>query len=175
MKQGAILLAAALAVNALPAAAQDAPAGPSQDAAYHNRQAGALAQRAAEGWNRLEGGLLWTRIAGDGVGPKPSIADDVTVHYEGSFVDGKVFDSSYARGESASFPLSGLIRAWQLAIPQMAVGDTIMLAVPDSMGYGYAGRGPIPGGATLIFKVELLGIGDEGEAQPVCSSENGDC
>ncbi len=70
-----------------------------------------------------------------------------------------MFDSSYARGEPATFPLGRLIPGWQVAIPQMGVGDTIEIAVPADLGYGPVGKGPIPGGATLLFKVELIGIG----------------
>lgn len=131
----------------------------SQDLAWHNEQQLALASRqASDGWYYLPGGVLWKRVAGDGSGPRPTVRDTVTLHYAGTFTDGTEFDSSYRRGEPATFPLSGLIRAWQLAVPQMAVGDTIEIAVPATMGYGPVGRGPIPGGATLLFKIELLGI-----------------
>ena len=90
--------------------------------------------------------------------PLPTLDDTVTLHYAGTFIDGAEFDSSYRRNEPATFPLRGLIRAWQLAVPMMAVGDTIEIAVPAAMGYGPVGRGPIPGGATLLFKIELLAI-----------------
>lgn len=82
----------------------------------------------------------------------------MTVHYEGTFIDGEGFDSSYERGTPATFPLGGLIPAWQMAIPKMRVGETIELAAPASLAYGPRGRGPIPGGATLLFKVELIDI-----------------
>lgn len=151
----------ALALFAAPAAAQTAP-DRSQDIAWHNAQQAHLAGlRQADGWRYLPGGLKWRRIAGDGSGTKPSVADTVTVHYAGTFIDGTTFDSSFDRGEPATFPLSALIRAWQLAIPQMGVGDTIELAAPAALAYGSAGRGPIPGGATLLFKVQLLGIGGD--------------
>jgi FKBP-type peptidyl-prolyl cis-trans isomerase len=101
--------------------------------------------------------VLWRRVAGDGTGAHPAIADTVTVHYSGTLVDGTEFDSSYG-GNPVSFPLRGLIRAWQEAIPQAGVGDTIEIAVPSNLGYGPKGAGPIPGGATLLFKIELLGI-----------------
>mgnify|MGYP004451866443 FL=1 len=82
----------------------------------------------------------------------------MTVHYEGTFTDGEVFDSSFARGEPATFPLGRLIPAWQRTIPLMGVGDTIEIAVPADLGYGPTGKGPIPGGATLLFKVQLIDI-----------------
>ena len=158
-------LVAALAVvlNVQPVAAlaqgEPEPTGPSQDAAWHNAQQLALASRqASEGWSWLDGGLLWRRVAGDGSGKHPTIDDTVTLHYAGTLVDGTEFDSSYARGQPATFPLRALIRAWQLAVPQMGVGDTIEIALPATLGYGPIGRGPIPGGATLLFKIELIGI-----------------
>ncbi len=127
--------------------------------AWHAAQQRALAERGYEdGWSYLEGGVLWRRVAGPGTGEKPAVTDTVSVHYKGTFTDGSQFDSSHDRGEPATFPLGRLIRAWQLAIPQAGVGDTIEIAVPASMGYGPTGRGPIPGGATLLFTIELLGI-----------------
>jgi FKBP-type peptidyl-prolyl cis-trans isomerase FkpA len=155
----AAVMAAALVIAAPGASAQDDAAGPSQDAAWHNRQSAALASlQASDGWGWLEGGVMWRRVAGDGVGERPTVNDTVTLHYAGTLVDGTGFDSSYERGQPATFPLRRLIRAWQLAVPMMAVGDTIEIAVPSSMGYGPMGSGPIPGGATLLFKIELLGI-----------------
>ena len=153
-------LAFPAALLAAPLAAQDAPAAaPVHDEAWHNRQQSALAELSAEdGWQVLPGGLVWRRIAGDGSGAHPTVADTVTVHYAGTFLDGTGFDSSYDRGEPATFPLGRLIKAWQLAIPQMGVGDTIELYAPADLAYGPQGRGPIPGNATLVFKVELLGI-----------------
>jgi len=148
------LLAAGFAA---PAAAQEANP-PEHDTAWYNQQTLALAKRAAEGWYALPGGLLWRRVKGDGTGPAPTLDDTVTVHYAGTLVDGTKFDSSYDRGEPATFPLRGLVPAWQLAIPYMGIGDTIEIAAPASLAYGPRGRGPIPGGATLLFTVELLGI-----------------
>ncbi len=154
----------ALALVATPAVAQDeAPAiDRSQDIAWHNsQQAYIAALKPADGWRYLPGGLKWRRIAGDGTGPKPTVEDTVTVHYAGTFTDGGTFDSSFDRGEPATFPLGRLIKAWQLAIPQMSVGDTIELAAPAMLAYGPTGKGPIPGGATLLFKVQLIGIGEQ--------------
>ncbi|WP_298335577.1 FKBP-type peptidyl-prolyl cis-trans isomerase [uncultured Erythrobacter sp.] len=128
--------------------------------AYHNAQQTHLSGlQAADGWYTMEGGLRWRYVTYLGLGESPTPADTVTVHYEGSFIDGNVFDSSYSRGQPATFPLSGLIPAWELAIPQMRVGETIELAAPSNLAYGPRGRGGrIPGGATLLFKVELIGI-----------------
>jgi FKBP-type peptidyl-prolyl cis-trans isomerase FkpA len=157
-----VRLLAALLAGALSSAvmAQDAGAPDrSQDMAWHMAQQQALASRQlSDGWSWLPGGVLWRRIKGDGSGSRPTVDDTVTVHYVGTFVDGETFDSSRRRGEPATFPLGGLIRAWQLAIPMAGVGDTIELAIPATMAYGPVGRGPIPGGATLLFEIELLGI-----------------
>ena len=155
--------AAAALLAALPhaASAQDQATGPSQDAAWHNRQQLALASlQASDGWSWLPGGVMWRRVKGDGSGERPTVQDVVTLHYAGTLIDGTEFDSSYTRGEPATFPLGSLIRAWQLAVPQMGVGDTIEIAVPSHLGYGPLGRGPIPGGATMMFKIELLDILD---------------
>ncbi|KPM24440.1 peptidylprolyl isomerase [Citromicrobium sp. RCC1885] len=156
-------LALALAVLALPfaAIAQDdaATEQPAHDLAWHNRQQAAIAElKAEDGWQVLPGGLKWRHLTGDGSGPKPTVEDTVTVHYAGRLLDGTQFDSSYDRGEPATFPLGRLVKAWQLAIPQMGVGDTIELYTPADLAYGPVGKGPIPGNATLVFKVELLGI-----------------
>lgn len=160
--KAALLLAAALL--AAPALAQEDPAAPmpehAQDAAWHNRQQAYLAALdPADGWRYMPGGLYWRRIAGDGSGAHPGLDDKVTVHYAGTFIDGETFDSSYTRGEPATFPLGKLIEAWQMAIPHMGVGDTIEIAAPADLAYGPIGKGPIPGNATLLFKVELIAIG----------------
>lgn len=156
------MLAAAL--MAAPAIAQDsepARVDRSQDIAWQNAQQAYIAGlKAEDGWRFLPGGLKWRRIAGDGSGAHPTVDDVVTVHYAGTFTDGTTFDSSFDRGEPATFPLGRLIKAWQLAIPEMGMGDTIELAAPAMLAYGPAGKGPIPGGATLLFKVQLLGIGE---------------
>ena len=157
IKRTTVAVVGMLAAAASPVTAQEI-ASPSQDAAWHNAQQAALAERAAQGWYYLPGGVLWRRVAGDGSGSRPTVQDTVTLHYAGTLVDGTEFDSSYRGGRPATFPLRSLIRAWQLAVPQMGVGDTIEIAVPADLGYGPRGGGPIPGGATLLFKIELLEI-----------------
>lgn len=155
---GYIGLAAVACISAIAIAQTDATPEP-KDAAWHNRQQIALAQlSSANGWQVKPGNLHWRRVAGDGIGAKPSVEDTVTVHYAGTFVGGETFDSSYDRGKPATFPLGRLVPAWQMTIPEMAVGDTIEIVAPADLAYGPVGRGPIPGGATLNFTVELLGI-----------------
>ena len=158
-----LALAAAALASAAIAQESEAPApDTSQDPVWQNKQMLALAQlRWQDGWRVLPGGLRWRPISGDGSGKHPTVADVVKLNYEGRLVDGTVFDSSYARGEPATFPLGRLIKAWQMAVPQMGVGDTIEIAVPSDYGYGPVGKGPIPGNATMFFKIELLGIGGE--------------
>ena len=105
----------------------------------------------------LPDGLQY-RIASSGpaTGLRPHLGDEVKVNYEGRLIDGKVFDSSYERGQPAAMPLNGLVKAWQEALQKMRPGDVWMLYVPPELGYGAEGQGPIPGGAALIFKIELI-------------------
>ena len=119
----------------------------------------ALAERhGADGWRVTPSGLRWRRIAGDGSGVHPGPTDNVTVHYVGTFADGREFDSSVARGEPATFPLNRVIDGWQEGVQLMGVGDKVEFAIPWQLAYGPVGKGPIPGGATLLFTVELLDI-----------------
>jgi FKBP-type peptidyl-prolyl cis-trans isomerase FkpA len=156
-----IVLAASFAATiAAPAAAQTQPAPQdiTQSAAWFNsQQAALLALTPADGWHELDGGVRFRRTAGDGTGPAPTLRDVVSVHYTGRLTNGTVFDSTQGRGP-ATFPLGQLIRAWQVAIPYMGVGDTIEIAVPAELGYGARGAGPIPPAATLFFTIELLDV-----------------
>lgn len=155
------LFAAAAATLCLSAAvhAQPTDAALTQGTAYLNRQMAALAERhGADGWRVTPSGLRWRRVAGDGSGAHPGPTDEVTVHYVGTFADGREFDSSVARGEPATFPLNRVIDGWQEGVQLMGVGDKVEFAIPWQLAYGPDGKGPIPGGATLLFSVELLGI-----------------
>ncbi|HSJ79097.1 MAG TPA: FKBP-type peptidyl-prolyl cis-trans isomerase [Erythrobacter sp.] len=161
----AAAFAGALLFAVQPLQAQDGQAGATegdaQDPAWHaQQQIYLLGLTAADGWHFVDGGVRWRWLTYRASDRKPSVADEISVHYEGRLLDGTVFDSSYARGEPATFPLSRLVRGWQLAIPQMGVGETIEIAIPADLAYGPVGRGPIPGNATLVFKVELIGIAD---------------
>ena len=155
------LLTVAAFAFCIPACAQAQPAEqPSTGGtAYLNQQMTALASRnATEGWRVTPSGLRWRRIAGDGSGAHPGPADNVTVHYVGTFADGREFDSSVRRGEPTSFPLNRVIDGWQEGVQLMGVGDKVEFAIPWQLAYGPDGKGPIPGGATLLFTVELLGV-----------------
>ena len=93
------------------------------------------------------------------LGQKPKATDTVRVHYEGTLIDGTVFDSSYKRGESITFPLNGVIKGWTEGLQLMSVGSKYKLYIPYQLAYGERGAGAsIPPYAALIFTVELLGI-----------------
>lgn len=102
---------------------------------------------------------LQYEILEEGDGPIPKATQKVEAHYEGRLLTGKVFDSSYKRGQPATFPVNGLIRGWQEALQIMPTGSKWRLFVPSNLGYGARGAGnDIPGNATLIFDLELLSI-----------------
>ena len=113
------------------------------------------------GVQTLPDGLQYLIVhSGPAGGLKPKLNDEVKVHYEGKLITGKVFDSSYERGQPASMPLKGLVMAWQEALQLMRPGDEWILYVPPELGYGAegAGGGEIPPGAALIFKIELIDV-----------------
>lgn len=97
-----------------------------------------------------------------GTGPVPKKEDTVTAHYKGSLLDGKEFDNSYKHGEPLTIPVAGVIPGWTEALTMMPVGSKWKLYIPSSIGYGDYGAGQdIPGGSTLVFEIELLGIGNK--------------
>ncbi|QBQ40843.1 FKBP-type peptidyl-prolyl cis-trans isomerase [Sphingobacterium psychroaquaticum] len=105
----------------------------------------------------LQDGLYYEVIA-EGNGPKPTVDDEVNVHYKGTLANGKVFDSSYDRGTPLDLSLARVIRGWQLGIPLMSVGAKYRLYIPSDLGYGERGAGEIPPFSALVFDIELLGI-----------------
>lgn len=111
-----------------------------------------------EGVIELPSGMQY-KVLKEGDGPSPSETDKVTVHYRGTFLNGEEFDSSYKRGNPATFPVLGVIKGWTEALQMMHVGDKWMLFIPYNLAYGEAGKAPkIPPYSSLIFEVELLGI-----------------
>ena len=115
------------------------------------------------GWTVTPSGLQAHRIGNAAAtgAKQPNIKSVVKVNYEGKLINGKVFDSSFARKEPLEFPLENVIRGWQEGVQLMHVGETWEFAIPSTIGYGPRGAPPeIPGGAVLLFKVELLEVHD---------------
>lgn len=98
-------------------------------------------------------------ILKEGNGAQPTIASKVKAHYKGALLDGKEFDSSFKRNEPFTAPLRALIKGWQIVIPMMKEGSHWRIWIPSDLAYGDRGAGSdIPGGATLMFEVELLAV-----------------
>jgi len=109
--------------------------------------------------------VLQYKVLTAGTGPKPSTNDTVITHYRGTLIDGTEFDSSYKRGEPATFPVTGVIKGWTEALLQMPVGSKWQLFIPSELAYGERGAGrQIGPNATLIFDIELVGIQDKAQA-----------
>jgi len=122
------------------------------------------ANKTKDGVVTLPGGLQY-KILTAGTGPKPTAADTVSCNYRGTLIDGTEFDSSYKRGQPASFALNQVIKGWTEALQLMPVGSKWQLFIPSDLAYGDPGRGPQIGpGATLIFEIELLSI--QGKDKP---------
>lgn len=140
---------------------QEANAARRQELMETNRQDG----EAFLAENRTKAGVVETpsglqyEVLIEGSGLSPSTTSQVTVHYEGRLLDGKVFDSSYERGEPVVFRVSGVIAGWTEGLQLMKVGSKFRFFIPPNLGYGENGAGDDIGpNATLIFEVELLGI-----------------
>ena len=118
-----------------------------------------LANKAIEeGVVALPSGLLY-QVLNEGSGKKPTAADTVECHYEGRLIDGTVFDSSYKRGESATFPLNGVIAGWTEGVQLMSEGAKYPFFIPYQLAYGERGAGQaIPPFAALVFDVELIKV-----------------
>ncbi|HEX3682041.1 MAG TPA: FKBP-type peptidyl-prolyl cis-trans isomerase [Bryobacteraceae bacterium] len=106
---------------------------------------------------KTDSGLIYRELR-PGTGPSPTPTDTVKVNYRGTLVNGTEFDSSYSRNEPAQFALNGVIPCWTEGLQKMKVGGKAELVCPSSLAYGDGGRPSIPGGAALIFEVELLEI-----------------
>ena len=118
-----------------------------------------------EGVVTLPSGLQY-KILTEGTGPKPTATDTVVCNYRGTLISGTEFDSSYKRGEPATFPVGGVIKGWTEALQLMPVGSKWQLFIPSSLAYGERGAGgDIGPSATLIFEVELLSIQEKPKEQ----------
>ncbi len=113
--------------------------------------------KAKKGVITTESGLQY-EILTEGTGAKPSETTNVKVHYKGTFINGKTFDSSYDRNEPATFPLNQVIPGWTEGVQLMAVGSKYKFTIPHDLAYGETGNQNIPPKSTLIFEVELLEI-----------------
>ena len=109
------------------------------------------------GSTKSESGLIYRELT-PGSGGSPKATDTVKVHYRGTLVNGTEFDSSYKRNEPAQFALNGVIPCWTEGVQKMKVGGKSQLVCPSNIAYGDQGRPGIPGGAALIFQIELLEI-----------------
>lgn len=155
---------AAFALTACASAPQPAPvdAGPPSQERWEAGQAAYLEWSGARrGWTTTDSGLQYRREGrANPSGAQPGPTDTVRVHYEGTFIDGRVFDSSYERGEPIEFPLNRVIRGWTEGVQLMRVGETFHFVIPADLAYGErgAGGGEIPPNSALLFKVELLDV-----------------
>jgi FKBP-type peptidyl-prolyl cis-trans isomerase FkpA len=115
-------------------------------------------QARAPGAKKTASGLIYFETQA-GTGAQPTPADTVKVHYKGTLIDGKEFDSSYKRGTPAEFPLGGVIKCWTEGVAMMKVGGKAKLVCPSDIAYGERGAGgSIPPNSVLNFEVELIGI-----------------
>ncbi|VAW70884.1 FKBP-type peptidyl-prolyl cis-trans isomerase FklB [hydrothermal vent metagenome] len=116
------------------------------------------ANKKKKGVKVLASGLQY-QIMKVGKGPKPKATDKVTVHYHGTLINGKVFDSSVKRGTPASFPVNGVIKGWQEILPLMPTGSKWKVFVPSNLAYGPRRAGALIGpSSTLVFEIELISI-----------------
>lgn len=113
--------------------------------------------KARKGVVTTESGLQY-EVMVEGKGAKPNKDQSVEVHYHGTLIDGTVFDSSVARGETISFPVTGVIQGWVEALQLMPVGSKWKLFIPADLGYGNRAQGAIPAGSVLVFEVELISV-----------------
>jgi FKBP-type peptidyl-prolyl cis-trans isomerase len=138
-----------------------------QEAATKNKTEGEAflaANKSKEGVVTLPSGLQY-KILTAGTGPKPAATDSVVCNYRGTLINGTEFDSSYKRGQPATFGVSQVIKGWTEALQLMPVGSKWQLFIPSSLAYGERGPGEIGPNATLIFEVELLSIQDKSKEE----------
>jgi FKBP-type peptidyl-prolyl cis-trans isomerase FklB len=141
---------------------QQAKAAAEGDANKKEGDAFLAANKTKEGVVTLPSGLQY-KILKEGNGPRPTASDSVVCNYKGTLINGTEFDSSYKRGEPATFPVTGVIKGWTEALQLMPVGSKWQLFIPPDLAYGPRGTpgGPIGPNATLIFEVELISIKDK--------------
>ena len=147
-----------LALVALTACTQSGAAAPTSPTSPAATAAGTTAVASGAAAVTTASGLVFQSLrAGDGAAPKAT--DTVTVHYRGTFLDGREFDSSYKRNQPTQFPLNGVIPCWTEGVQMMKAGGKAKLTCPPAIAYGARGAGgTIPPNATLNFEIELLSV-----------------
>jgi len=155
---GGLLLAAGPAL-AQAVAGPPVPAAPAVD--YATAQTAYLdTLTPAQGWRSTASGIRYRRVHGNGAGAHPGIADMVRLRYVVKFTDGRELENS---GDTpVDLPLGRLIRGWQEGVPLMGVGDRYEFAIPAALAYGPNDNGPIRGGSTLLFTIDLVAILPQG-------------
>jgi FKBP-type peptidyl-prolyl cis-trans isomerase FklB len=145
-----------------------------KEAADANKKEGEVflaANKGKDGVVALPSGLQY-KILKAGTGPKPTPTDSVVCNYSGKLLDGKEFDSSYKRGQPATFPVTGVIKGWTEALQLMPVGSKWQLFIPSDLAYGDRGAGADIGpGAPLVFEVELMSIEDKSKDKTPAQDE----
>lgn len=164
MTRIALAAAAALTLSACASAGPN-PYDFSGSATQANWDAGNAAyltwNAARSGWTTTASGLQYRRVGpARPEGRQPASTDTVKVHYRGTFVDGREFDSSYARNEPAEFPLNRVIKGWTEGVGLMREGEKFEFVIPAALGYGdrWVGGDELPPNSTLLFTVELLEV-----------------
>lgn len=164
MTRIALAAAAALTLSACATAGPNPYdfSGSSTQANWDAGNAAYLAWNAGKsGWRTTASGLQYRRVGpARPEGRQPASTDTVSVHYRGTFVDGREFDSSYARNEPAEFPLNRVIKGWTEGVGLMREGEKFEFVIPASLGYGerWVGGDELPPNSTLLFTVELLEV-----------------
>jgi FKBP-type peptidyl-prolyl cis-trans isomerase FkpA len=142
-----------------------APVGPGTQEGWEAGQAAYVAWNGARrGWTTTASGLQYRREGeANPTGAQPTATDTVRVHYQGTFIDNREFDSSYSRGEPATFPLNRVIGGWTEGVALMREGETYQFVIPADLAYGprWVG-GEIPPNSVLKFKVELIDVNPAG-------------
>lgn len=159
-----LLISSLLLVACSPAPDNTTPAADGTDNKVDNMNTTEDAGQAFLATNATAAGVTVTasglqyKVINSGSGATPGPTDTVRTHYHGTFIDGRVFDSSVERGAPLEFPVNGVISGWTEALQLMQEGDKWQLFIPPELAYGQRGVGPIPGNTTLVFEVELIKV-----------------
>jgi len=160
----ALSLAACASTQDAPLAEPRTPVGPATHENWEVGQAAYLMWNSQQrGWSVTPSGLQYRRVSkANPKGEQPTATDTVKVHYRGTFIDGREFDSSYSRNEPTSFPLNRVIKGWTEGVALMREGETYEFVIPADLAYGPRWMGTeIPANSALRFTVELLEVNPE--------------